>query len=397
MTGEKSRALALVLALLAAGLLPPAAAPAQTAEAKGSGAMRVYIGTYTERGSRGVYLASLDLATGRLELDGVAAELVNPSFVAIHPSQRYLYAIGEIGEFNGEKGGAVSALAIDPASGKLTLLNQKSSRGVGPCHVSVDRSGKVALVANYGGGSVACLPIAADGSLGDATAFIQHQGSSANPQRQEGPHAHSINVDPANRFAFVADLGLDKVFSYRLDATRGLLAANDPPCVKLAAGDGPRHFAFHPSGRYAYVINEMHSTVTGFRYDADRGALETIESVTTLPAGFSGSSSTAEVQVHPSGKFLYGSNRGHDSIAVFAIDSETGKLTPLGHTSTQGKTPRNFGIDPTGHWLLAANQDSGSIVAFRIDQETGKLSPTGQSISVPMAVCVKFMPLVPTR
>jgi 6-phosphogluconolactonase len=397
MTIWKIRWFSLVFVLLAAAVMQSAPAPAQSVDAKGSGTMRVYIGTYTERGSRGIYLAQLDLATGRLQLDGVAAELVNPSFVAIHPSQRFLYAIGEISDFGGQKGGAVSALAIEPTSGKLTLLNQKSSRGVGPCHVTVDRSGKFVLVANYGGGSVACLPISADGSLGDATAFVQHEGSSVDPQRQEGPHAHSINVDPANRFAFVADLGLDKVFSYRFDSTGGLLTANDPTCVKLSPGDGPRHFAFHPSGRFAYVINEMHSTVTGFRYDAERGTLEAIGSVKTLPAGFSGSSSTAEVQVHPSGKFLYGSNRGHDSIAVFAIDSDTGKLTPVDHTPTQGKTPRNFGIDPTGHWLLAANQDSGSIVVFGIDQATGKLSPARQAISVPMPVCVKFMPLVPAR
>jgi 6-phosphogluconolactonase len=246
-------------------------------------------------------------------------------------------------------------------------------------------------VANYGGGSVACLPIGEDGRLGDATAFIQHKGSSVNPQRQREPHAHSINLDAANRFAFVADLGLDKVLVYRFDPSAGTLEPNDPPAAVIASGSGPRHFAFHPSGRFAYVINELNSTVTAFAYDAERGTLQTLQTVTTLPEGFDGKSFPAEVQVHPSGKFLYGSNRGHDSIACFAIDAATGRLTPIGHEPTQGKNPRNFGIDPTGAYLLAANQDGDNVVAFRIDPATGKLSPTGQSIRVPMPVCVKFM------
>jgi 6-phosphogluconolactonase len=303
----------------------------------------------------------------------------------------FIYAIGEVGTFAGGKGGAVSAFSIDAATGKLTLLNQKSSRGPGPCHVTVDRLGKNALVANYGGGSVACLPIGEDGRLGDATAFIQHKGSSVNPQRQREPHAHSINLDAANRFAFVADLGLDKVLVYRFDPSAGTLEPNDPPAAVIASGSGPRHFAFHPSGRFAYVINELNSTVTAFAYDAERGTLQTLQTVTTLPEGFDGKSFPAEVQVHPSGKFLYGSNRGHDSIACFAIDAATGRLTPIGHEPTQGKNPRNFGIDPTGAYLLAANQDGDNVVAFRIDPATGKLSPTGQSIRVPMPVCVKFM------
>ena len=395
MTHGNIRSMAIVLGLLLANALVAVTASAQAAQ--GPGTMWVYIGTYTQRGSRGIYRADLDLATGRLESLRLAAEVVNPSFLAIHPSHKFLYAVGEVGDFAGGRGGAVSALAIDPASGGLSLLNQKSSRGSGPCHVVVDRSGKFVLVANYGGGSVACLPIQPDGSLGDATAFVQHVGSSVDPRRQEGPHAHSVNLDRANRFAFVADLGLDKVFIYRFDAAQGTLTANDPPWAKVAPGAGPRHFAFHPTGRFAYVINEMHSTVTAFSYDADRGSLETIGTVSTLPEGFLGSSTTAEVQVHPSGKFLYGSNRGHDSIAVFAIDAGTGKLTPVGHASTQGKAPRNFGIDPTGRWLLAANQDSDSIVVFRIDGETGKLLSTGPGIRVPMPVCVKFMPPIAAR
>ena len=261
-------------------------------------------------------------------------------------------------EFNGKKGGGVSALAIDPASGKLTLLNQQSSVGSGPCHLTVDRAGKNVLVANYGSGSVACLPIQADGTLSAASSFIQHEGKSADASRQEGPHAHSINLDQANRFALVADLGLDQVRVYQFDAEKGELTPNDPPFATVAPGSGPRHLAFHPDGRFAYVISEMANTVTAFDYDAAKGTLTGIQTISTLPADFHGKSYTAEVQVHPSGKFVYGSNRGHDSIAIFAVDPATGKLTAAGHQSTLGKNPRNFALDPTGHYLLAENQDS---------------------------------------
>lgn len=353
--------------------------------------LRVYLGTYTRAQSKGIYLARLDLATGRLSSPSLVAEVQNPSFLAFHPSHKYLYAVGEMPTFEGKKTGAVSALAIDPQTGRLTLLNQQTSQGVGPCHVSVDATGRCALVANYGGGSVACLPIGADGRLSAATSAIQHHGSSINPKRQAAPHAHSINVDPANRFAFAADLGLDKVLVYRLDATAGTLAANDPPSVCVKPGAGPRHFAFHPSARYAYVINELDSTVTAFQYDAGRGALTVFQVISTLPAEFTGVNYPAEVQIHPSGRFLYGSNRGHDSIAMFALDQASGKLTFLGCEPTQGKHPRNFGIDPSGRYLLAANMDSDNVVVFRIDQQTGKLQPTGSSIELSTPTCVKFM------
>ncbi len=366
-------------------------APAAEPGAAGSGGtLRVYVGTYTQRGSQGIYLAHLEQATGQLQLAGLAAEVTNPSFLAIHPNRRFLFAVGEVSKSAGGPGGTVSAFAIDAATGKLTLLNQKSSQGAGPCHVVVDPPGKNVLVANYGSGSAACLPVADSGQLRDATPKVQHEGSSVNPQRQKGPHAHSINLDAANRFAVVADLGLDKVMIYRFNAAAGTLTPNDPAFVKLAPGSGPRHFAFHPNGRFAYVINELNSTVTAFAYDARRGALQTVATVSTLPKGFSGSNTTAEVQVHPSGKFLYGSNRGHHSIAVFAIDANSGRLSPLGHTPTQGKTPRNFGIDPSGRWLLAANQDSDTVMVFRVDPKTGKPFPTGQGIHVPMPVCVKM-------
>jgi 6-phosphogluconolactonase len=309
----------------------------------------------------------------------------------MHPSRRFLYAVGEVDRFGGQKGGLLSAFAIDPQSGTLTLLNQQSTRGPGPCHVAVDRTGRWALVANYSGGSVACLPIQPDGRLGEATGFVQHKGSSVNPQRQQGPHAHAAYFDAAGGVVFVPDLGLDKVMIYRFDAHKGRLTPGSPPWVAMAPGAGPRHMAFHPNGRFAYVINEIDSTVTALAYDAARGALEPIQSVSTLPEGFHGKSTTAEVAVHPSGKLLYGSNRGHDSIAAFAIDAQTGKLRLIGHESTQGKTPRNFAIDPTGSYLLAANQDSDNVVVFRIDAQSGKLQATGHSIQVPAPVCVEFV------
>ena len=362
-----------------------------TASAAEADSLRVYIGTYTHNRSEGIYLSRLDLATGKLQPAELACKTANPAFLAVHPKRPLLYAVGEMGGFQGKKAGAVSAFSMDPGTGKLTLLNQQSSRGAGPCHVAVDRSGRNVLVANYRSGSIACLPIGRDGRLGEATSAIQHEGSSVNPRRQQGPHAHSINQDAAGRFAFVADLGLDKILVYRLDATKGRLTPNDPPSTEVAPGSGPRHFAFHPGGRHAYVINELASTITALAYDAERGRLTPLQTVSTLPKGFDGTSTTAEVQVHPSGKYVYGSNRGHDTIACFAVDSATGKLTPIGHVSTQGKTPRNFGIDPTGRYLLAANQATDNVVVFRIDPATGKLHATGHSIAVPMPVCVKVL------
>ncbi len=360
---------------------------------QGHGTQWVYVGTYTGGKSKGIYLFHLDMASGKLTAVGLAAETTNPSFLAIHPGRRFLYAVNEIENFDGKKSGAVSAFAIDPETGHLTLLNRQPSGGAGPCHLVVDKQGKNVLVANYGSGSVAVLPIQADGRLGPPTSTIQHSGSSVNPQRQEGPHAHSINLDAANRHALAADLGLDKVFIYRFDADRGTLSPNDPPFAAVAPGAGPRHFAFHPNGRTAYVINEMGMTVTVFSYDAGTGALKTLQTISTLPEGAHGENySTAEVQVSPNGKFLYGSNRGHDSIAIFQIDPHTGLLTYVGNEPTQGKTPRNFGIDPTGTYLLAANQDSNTIVVFRIDPQTGRLTPTGNTAEVPMPVCVKMMP-----
>ena len=353
----------------------------------------VYFGTYTGPKSKGIYVSRLDVSTGKLAAPQLAAETASPSFLAVHPNHRFLYAVGEIDNFSGKKTGAVNAFAMDRTTGKLTLLNQQSSGGPGPCHLVVDSKGKNVLVANYGGGSVEALPLQPDGKMGEASAFIQHKGASVNPQRQEGPHAHGIYLDAANRFAFVPDLGLDKVLIYRFDAAKGSLVPNDPPSGSVKPGAGPRHFALHPNGRFAYVINEINCTVTTFGYDRQRGELKEGQTVSTLPAGqeMRPSYSTAEIEVHPSGKFLYGSNRGHDTIVVFKIDEKSGQLTHVENQSTQGKTPRNFGIDPTGAYLLAANQDSDNVVVFRIDPKTGRLTSTGHTIEVGAPVCVVFV------
>jgi 6-phosphogluconolactonase len=366
---------------------------AAEAEQPDSGLLRVYVGTYTggrgDEKSQGIYLLDLDLRSGELGPPLLAAEAINPSFLAIHPSRKFLYAVSEVG---GPPGGAVLGFSVDQASGKLSAINQESSRGDGPCHLVVDKMGKNVLVANYGSGTLACLPIDADGRLSPSSSSIQHQGTGSDPARQEGPHAHSINLDAAGRFAVAADLGLDRVFIYRFDAEKGTLAASEPPFTRVAPKSGPRHFAFDPAGRFGYVINEMANTITAFAYDRAIGSLSEIQTISTLPADFRGKSYTAEVQVHPSGKFVYGSNRGHDSIAIFSAAPDTGKLSLVAIEPTQGKNPRNFAIDPTGAFLLAENGDSNTIVVFRIDPQSGALRPTGQSVRVPKPVCIKMIP-----
>ena len=349
----------------------------------------VYFGTYTSRGensSKGIYRSMLDLETGRLTNPVLAAEARNPSFLEIHPNGKFLYAVSESGG-----AGSVSAYAINSDTGGLKLLNQQSSGGAGPCHVSIDHAGKNVLVANYGSGSASVIPIKSDGRLGEPTGFVQHAGSSVNPGRQKGPHAHSINVSPDDRFAFVADLGIDKVMIYRLDIEKGTIVANSPGFAKVKPGAGPRHFAFGPKGKYAYVINELDCTVTAFAYESASGALTEVQTITTLPSAFDGSNSCAEVRVHPSGKFLYGSNRGHDSIVVFRVDPAKGMLTFVEHETADIKTPRNFNIDPTGKFCLVANQGGDSVVVFRINQKTGALEPTGHKVSIARPVCVRFL------
>lgn len=345
----------------------------------------VYIGTYTRESSKGIYAFRFDASTGKLAPLGLVAEIESPSFLAVHPNERFLYAVSEA-----EKG-SVASYAIDRQSGKLTALNTVSAKGGGPCHVNLDKTGQMLAVANYGTGSVAAFPVGADGRLGEATAFDQHEGSSVNPRRQKGPHAHSVDFSPDNRFLMSSDLGLDQVLIYRADPQKAALTANDPPFAKVKPGSGPRHFAFHPTARFAYVINEIASTVTAFTYDAVRGALSEIQTLSTLPEGGADRNSTAEIEMHPSGKFLYGSNRGHNSIAVFAIDQQKGTLTLIQNASTQGGPPRNFALDPTGQYLFAGNQDSDTIVLFRVDAQTGKLTPTGDTVKIDAPVCIRFV------
>src|SRR5215469_6641917 len=353
-----------------------------------------YVGTYTENGSKskGIYAYRYDAAAGEITPLGLAAEITNPSWLALHPNGRFLYAVNEVQNFNGPNSGGVSAFSVDHATGKLTFLNEVSSRGADPCYVTVDKTGKYVLVANYTGGSIAAFPISDDGKLGEASAFVQHTGHGADPKRQEAPHAHSIDLSPDNRFAMVDDLGLDKLMVYKFDTGKGTLTPNDPPFANLDPGAGPRHFALHTNGKFAYVVSEMAGTVTVFSADLTKGTLHSLQTISTLPRGFSGAIEDAEVEVHPSGKFLYASNRGDgNSIAVFAIDADKGTLTPVEYTSTQGKTPRNFAIDPTGTLLFAENQQSNNIVIFKINQETGKLTATGKVLDVPSPVDVKFL------
>jgi 6-phosphogluconolactonase len=345
-----------------------------------------YFGTYTRPNqSRGIYAYRFDAASGQLASLGLAAETVSPSFLAVHPNERFLYAVNE------QNNGGVSAFAIDGSSGLLKPLNQVSSRGSGPCHLALDRTGKWLFAANYNSGSVAAYPVHDDGTLGESSAFDQHAGSSVNPGRQAGPHAHGTFVSPDNRFLLIPDLGLDKVIVYRLDLAKGTLPANDPPFFKIAPGSGPRHLAFHPNGRFAYVVTEMGGNVVACRYDAKRGALEEAQTIDALPGDYTGVRSGAEIAVHPNGRFLYASLRVHNSIAAFAIDAATGKLTAAGRVSTGGKTPRGFAIDPTGAYLLAGNQDSDNVVIFRIDSRTGGLTATGQALAIASPVSIVFV------
>ncbi len=352
--------------------------------------VRAYIGTYTSKGSEGVYVLELDRETGTVTEARVAAQQKDPSFLAISPNRRFLYAVSEVNSVDGKKGGGASAYQIDPASGNLELINGEITGGSGPCHLVVDPTGKNLLIANYGGGSVACLPINADGSLKPTSSFVQHVGTSVDKGRQEAPHAHSINVDPTGDYAVVADLGLDKVLVYKFDSDHGQLVPNEPPSTSVKAGGGPRHFAFHPSGKYAYTNLEMTSEVTAFQVQTGC-VLAGIQTLSTLPDGNPvPGNSTAETQVHPSGKFVYVSNRGHNSLAIYTVDQRTGLLTHVGNQSTEGGVPRNFCIDPSGKYILAANQETDTVVVLKIDQETGQLTPTGSQAKVPTPVCVKF-------
>lgn len=385
---SRAKLLSALLVGLAASATATLADEEQTTTEEGP--FWVFIGTYTGSGSQGIYRLEFDPKTGQLSEPKLAAETASPSFLAITPNGERLYAVGELAEFDGQKTGSVCAFTLDAKTGELTLINRESSGGTGPCHVSLSSDGRAVFVANYGGGSVASLPVLENGALGKPASVVQHEGSSIDPRRQKGPHAHSISLDPGNRFALAADLGLDQLLVYRFDPQKATIQPNDPPFASIEPGSGPRHFAFGKDGRHVYVINELSSTVTAFAYDPENGRLETIQTISSRPEGAEGVNYPAEIQVHPSGRFLYGSNRRDDTIAIFAI-AEDGKLQAVGHQSTGGKNPRHFGIDPTGRFLLAANQDSDSILLFRINQETGQLEPTGQEVEVSKPVCVKFL------
>jgi 6-phosphogluconolactonase len=384
---RRSTALTLLLLALALGALPVAGNALEAARQK----YIFYVGTYTDHGSKGIYAYRFDAATGKSTSLGLAAESTAPSFLAIAPSGQFLYAVNEISQFNGQPTGAVSAFAIQPQTGKLVLLNQVASRGEGPAHIALDRSGKYALVSNYDRGSIAVFPVLADGRLGESTALVQHTGSSVNRERQAGPHAHAAVFSPDNRLVIVADLGLDQLLVYRFDAAAGTLG-RDPQIVTVVSGAGPRHLVFDATGRHLYVINEMQSTVVAYGYDAANGTLSELQIVSALPKGFARTSEAAEIEMHSSGKFLFASNRGDDSIAVFAVNAKDGTLTPVEIDSTGGKTPRNFVLDPTGAWLLAANQDSDDIAVFRVDPGSGHLTRSGPLLHVPSPVCVRFVP-----
>lgn len=352
----------------------------------GSGKQLVFVGTYTGGESKGIYSFRFDPKTGETSDLKLAAEIKNPSFLAIHPDGRHLYSVSEV---DGE--GGISAFEINVAEGTLKHLNATSTQGGSPCHLVVDKTGKFVLAANYGGGSVCVVPIREDFTVGPTVSFIQHEGKSITPERQAGPHAHSVNLDAANKHAFVADLGLDKVLIYKFDEKTGALTPGEQAAIDIAPGSGPRHFAFHPSGKYAYVINEILMTVTAMKYDAAHGTLKEIETVPTISEAVRPEFSTAEVVAHPSGKFLYGSNRVHDTIAVFTIDEATGKLKRIANEPTRGKTPRNFALDLTGSYLFAENQASNTVVVFKINPDDGTLHATGDVLEVGSPCCIRSL------
>ena len=353
----------------------------------------VYVGTYTGQGSKGIYAYRFDPVSGGTDMIGLVAETANPSFLGVDPNYTYLYAVNEIDNYQGGHMGAVTAFAINRGTGKLTSLQQVSSLGAGPAHLSLDRTGRFLFVANYDSGNIAAFPIEKDGRLGSRSAFIQHAGASVNKERQAGPHAHQIQASNDNQFVLTADLGLDELLVYRFDAKNGSLMPGTPPFAKLNPGSGPRHFAFAPSGELVYLVNEMASTVTVFSYKGDSGTLLEQQTISTLPAGFQGENTTAEIEVDAKGKYLYVSNRGDDSIAVFAINPGDGKLSFVERVPTGGKTPRHFALDPTGRWLFAANQDSDDIRIFGVDPNTGRLTPTSHVLQVATPVCVIFVPI----
>jgi 6-phosphogluconolactonase len=337
------------------------------------------VGTYTSKDSEGVYMYKFNTETGEARLVDIAKGLENPSFLALSPNHKNAYVVGEV------DGGSVTALSIGDST--ISQLNTVSSGGVHPCHIAVDKTGKWVFAGNYSSGSLAVLPILADGQVGEPKQTIKHTGSGPNKGRQSEPHVHSVNVSPNNKDLFVPDLGIDKVMAYRFDEKTGELKEGNSATV--TAGSGPRHFTFHPNGKFSYVVQEMTGSVTAFKYTD--GNLEKIEETSTLPEGFEGKNSSSDIHISPDGKFLYAANRFHDSIAVFAIDGQTGKLTLVSHHSTMGQVPRNFVISPSGKHVLVANQESDTVIVYDRDEKTGKLSPSGKKINVSMPVCLVFV------
>jgi len=353
----------------------------------------MYVGTYTNKGSKGIYVYRYDSDSGKVQDLGLAAGTENPSFLVADSTGKHLYAVNETQKYKGEASGAVAAFAIDGKSGKLATLSQVSSHGADPCYISFDRSGKYVLVANYTGGTVAVFPVASNGKVGEASSVMEDQGPlGPNHERQERSHAHWIEASARNRFAYVADLGLDRVLIYKFDASKGALTRGEPAdsfSAVLQPGTGPRHVAFSKDGKFMYALAEMDSSVTVFANDNEK--FTSIQKISALPEGFSGKNDAAEIVMHPSGKFLYTSNRGDDSIAVFAVDKASGKLKFVDRTATGGKTPRNFAVDPSGAHLIAANEETGNVVEFAIDGKTGKLTSKGEVAKVSEAVCVVFV------
>jgi 6-phosphogluconolactonase len=371
---------------LALGLLLPArlAAPADNL---------VFFGTHATGPGRGISVAHFDSATGELARPQLVVEAPAPAYFVLNPDGKHLYACNSNDFARGVTGQTISAFGLDPHTGRLTLLNRQPSGGADPSYVTLDATHRYLLTANYQGGSIAVLEIEEDGSLGRCTAAIRHEGRSIDPKRQTQPYAHCVRVDPTNRFALVADLGLDKLFVYRFDQRDGSLRPNDPPFAKVAPGSGPRHLAFDPRGRFVYLITEMASTIVTYAWDATRGALDERQSVSTLPAGFAGTNHCAEILVHPNGKFVYASNRGHDTLAVLAIHPRTGQLRLVEHVPTQGQMPRNFAFDPTQQWLVVTNHGSDNAMVFRVDGQTGRLTPHGQPVRVPNPFGIAFLPI----
>ncbi len=351
-----------------------------------------YVGTYTDGMSKGIYAGHFSAHSGELGPVGLVADTANPSFLCVHPTCRFLYAAGEVKTYEGQPTGLVTAYAIDRHTGGLRFLNRVASCGAGPCHVATDKEGKIVIVANFAGGSVTALKIREDGSLGEVTALVRPPGPAADAPAQPRPHPHGTFVSADNRFVVVPDLGLDRIFVFRLDSDRGTLAPAEPPFVNLEPGAGPRHFVFHPLGRLGYSIDENRSTVTVFHYRPDDGSLCRFGVFSTLPRGCQGPSTSAGIEIEASGRFLYASNRGADNIAVFRISAD-GLLEPVEHVPAGGRTPRHFVIDPGGRYLLAANQDSGNIVVFSIDGVTGRLAATGRQLEISRPACVVLAPM----